>query len=257
VDGPTTAPGPANVWGKPLAWITGFALLAMAILAPVALYGVLGSLIVPGDPAATVANISESEGLFRAGITAFLVVIMLDLLIAWALYKLLRPISNDLSLLTAWLRVAFAAVFASALIGLVDAAQLVGGAEESGLAAEQIQAQVMSSIASFDNGWIGVALSIFAFHLFGLAYLLIKSVNAPVWLGILLIIAGGGYLVDGVGVILVPDYTWTVGMFTFIGEAVLIGWVFWRAVKGFAPESGGPVERVADAGLAQPAPVAS
>ena len=252
----TTSRAPHDA-GRKLAWTTAFALLAMAIMAPLALYGVLGSLIVPGDPTETVANITESEGLFRAAITAFLVVIVLDVFIAWALYKLLRPVNSDLSQLTAWLRVAFAAVFASALIGLVDAAQLVGGAEESGLAAEQIQAQVMTSLASFDNGWIGVGLSIFAFHLFGLGYLLIKSVNAPAWLGGLLVIAGGGYLVDGVGKILVPNYTWTVGMFTFIGEAVLIGWVFWRAVKGFAPESGYSNEPMAEPEAIQPAAVAS
>jgi hypothetical protein len=255
VNYPTTSPG--RDAGRRLAWTTAFALLAMAVMAPLALYVVLGSLIVPGDPAATVANITESEGLFRAAITAFLLVIVLDLFIAWALYRLLRPVNSDLSLLTAWLRVAFAAVFASALIGLVDAAQLVGGAEESGLAAEQIQAQVMSSLASFDNGWIGIGLSIFAFHLFGLGYLLVKSVNAPTWLGALLVIAGGGYLFDGVGKILVPDYTWTVGMYTFIGEAVLIGWVFWRAVKGFAPESGDSTEALAEPAATQPAPVAS
>lgn len=250
----TTAPHDA---GRKLAWTTALALLAMAIVAPLALYGVLGSLIVDGDPVTTVANITESEGLFRAAITAFLLVIVLDLFIAWGFYKLLRPVSSDLSLLTAWLRVAFAAVFASALIGLVDAAQLVGGAAESGLAAEQIQAQVMTSLASFDNGWIGIALSIFAFHLFGLGYLLIKSVNAPGWLGGLLVIAGGGYLVDGVGKILVPDYTWTVGMFTFIGEAVLIGWVFWRAIKGFAPESEDAAEPLPGPAAAHTAPVAS
>jgi hypothetical protein len=252
----TTTRPPRNA-GRTLAWTTAFALLAMAILAPVALYGVLGSLIVPGDPITTVTNITESEGLFRVTITAFLVVILLDVFIAWALYKLLRPVNSDLSLLTAWLRIAFAAVFASALIRLVDAAQLVGGADMSGLAADQIQAQVMTSLASFDNGWIGISLSIFAFHLFGLGFLLIKSVNAPAWLGALLIIAGGGYLVDGVGKILVPDYTWTIGMFTFIGEAVLIGWTFWRAVKGFAPESGEGAEPPAKTAAIQPAPVAS
>ena len=253
---PTSTRAPHDA-GRKLAWATAFALLAMAVMAPLALYGVLGSLIVPGDATATVANLTESEGLFRAAITAFLAVILLDVFIAWALYKLLRPVNSDLSLLTAWLRVAFAAVFASALIGLVDAAQLVGGAEESGLAAEQIQAQVMTSLASFDNGWIGVGLSIFAFHLFGLGYLLIKSVNAPAWLGGLLVIAGAGYLVDGVGKILVPDYTWTIGMFTFIGEAVLIGWVFWRAAKGFAPEAVSSDERPAEAAAIQPAPIAS
>jgi hypothetical protein len=243
--------------GRSLAWATALALLTMAIIAPLALYGVLGSLIVSGDPTATVANLAESEGLFRAAITAFLVVIVLDLFIAWGLYKLLRPVNSDVSLLTAWLRVAFAAVFASALTGLVDAAQLVGGAGASGLAAEQIESAVMTSLASFDNGWIGIGLSIFAFHLFGLGYLLIKSVNAPAWLGGLVIIAGGGYLVDGIGKIGVPDYTWTIGMFTFIGEAVLIGWVFWRAVKGFGPESSDATEAVAEPAAIQPAPVAS
>ena len=76
-------------------------------------------------------------------------------------------------------------------------------------------------------------------------------------MGTLLVVAGGGYLVDGVGMILVPDYTWTVGMFTFIGEAVLIGWVFWRAVEGFAPESDGAIEPLAGPAAVQPAQVTS
>ena len=49
----------------------------------------------------------------------------------------------------------------------------------------------------------------------------------------------------------------TIGMFTFIGEAVLIGWVFWRAVKGFAPESSDATEAVAEPAAIQAAPVAS
>jgi hypothetical protein len=239
-----------------LAFITGLAVAAMAVLTPFALYGALRSLVIPGDAAATVAGIAASPGLFRAGIVAFLVVILLDLLLAWTLYRLLAPVSTGIALLTAWLRVAFAAIFASALISLVYAGQLIAGADQSGLPATHIEALVMASVTSFDTGWVAIALSVFSFHLFGLGYLMIRSVNAPSWLGILLVVAGAGYLFDGLATIAVPDYTWTVAVFTFIGEPILGGWAFWRAVKGFAPESRGTTEELAEP-AAQPAPVAS
>jgi hypothetical protein len=180
---------------------------------------------------------------------------MLDVVVAWALYVLLRPVNRTLALLTAWLRLAFAAVFASALVNLLDVAQLLGSAELSTLQPEQLQAQVMSSIVSFDNGWVVIAHAIFGLHLFGLGYLLFRSADFPRFLGVLVVIAGGGYLVDSFGMILVPDYALTIGAFTFVGEALLIFWLFYRAIKGFAPESESPDGQVTDPGLVQPAPV--
>jgi hypothetical protein len=55
-----------------------------------------------------------------------------------------------------WLRLIYATVFGYALVNLLDVAQLVGGAEQSALREEQLQAQIISSIASFDDGWVGV-----------------------------------------------------------------------------------------------------
>ncbi|MEA2651805.1 MAG: hypothetical protein QOI85_1526 [Chloroflexota bacterium] len=241
---------------RKVAVIAGIGLLVMALLAPFALFGVIRSLVVPGDAAATVQNISASEGLFRAGIAAFLIVIMLDVVVAWALYVLLMPVGRTVALLTAWLRLVFAAVFGYALVNLLDVAQLVGGAEGSALQGEQLRAQVMASLASFDNGWTGIALAIFGLHLFGLGYLLFRSAHFPRFLGVLVGIAGGGYLVDSFGMILVPDYAWTVGTFTFVGEALLILWLFWRAIRGFPSESSSRGEKP-EPRLAQPAPLAS
>ena len=218
---------------RKLALVAGLGLLIMALLAPFAVFGVVDTLVVSGDPTATFHNISASEGLFRSGIAAFLIVIMLDVVVAWAFYVLLRPVHRTVALLTAWLRLAFAAVFASALINLLDAAQLVTSADQSTLPPEQLHAQVMSSIASFDYGWTGIALAIFGLHLFGLGYLLFKSADFPKFLGVLVLLAGGGYLIDSFGTILVPEYSLTIGVFTFIGEALLILWLFWRAIKGF------------------------
>jgi len=216
--------------------IAGISLLVIALLSPFALFGVLQALVVPEDATATFNNIIASEGLFRSGIAAFLIVIMLDVVVAWGLYVLLEPLNRRLALLTAWLRVAYAVVFASALVSLLDAAELVAGAGQSALQPEQLHAQVLSSIASFEGGWVAISLAIFGLHLAGLGYLVFRSVNFPRFLGVLVAIAGGGYLFDSFGTILVADYALSIGAFTFIGEALLIFWLFWRAAKGFRIE---------------------
>ena len=69
---------------------------------------------------------------------------------------------------------------------------------------EQLGSQVMASIASFDTGWIGMSLAIFGLHLLGLGYLLFKSINFPRFLGVLVVIAGAGYLADSFVRILAP-----------------------------------------------------
>lgn len=225
---------------RSMALVAGLGLLVMALLAPLAVFGVLDPLVVSGDAAATFDNLVASGGRLRGGIAAFLVVIMLDVVVAWALYVLLRPVNRTIALLTAWLRLAFAAVFASVLVNLLDAAELVAGANQSTLQPEQLHEQVMSSIASFDNGWVGIALAIFGLHLLGLGYLLYRSADFPKFLGVLVVIAGGGYLVDSFGTILIAEYSLTIGAFTFVGEALLIFWLLWRAIKGFP--SGSEIE---------------
>jgi hypothetical protein len=49
-----------------VALVAGLGLLAMAVLAPIAHFGVLETLVVPGDATATVSNITASDGLFQS-----------------------------------------------------------------------------------------------------------------------------------------------------------------------------------------------
>lgn len=88
------------------------------------------------------------------------------------------------------------------------------------------------SIHSFRNGW-DIGLAIFGLHLLLLGWLVFKA--GPRILGILVALASVGYLVDSFGKILMPHYSMTLSMFTFIGEALLIMWLFWIGFKGAGP----------------------
>lgn len=140
---------------------------------------------------------------------------------AWALYVLLRPVNATLAMLVGWLRLAAAAAFLPALANLLDVAQLLGGPAASTLPAAVVEAQVMSSIASFHNAW-DIQLAVFGLHLLGVGALVYKSVQFPRALGVLVVVAGIGYLADTFTRILVPDFTFTFSLFTFVGEALLI-----------------------------------
>jgi hypothetical protein len=209
---------------------TAVSLLLMAILAPFAQFGVLKTLIVPADAAATTTNIGASPGLFQAAIVAFLVVAILDVVVAWGFYNLLRPVDQRLALLVGSLRVVYAAIFALALLGLVHAAQLVHGATGTALQSGSLQAQVSASVGSFDTAW-HVALGIFGLRLIGLGGLLFRFA-APRLLAALVVLAGAGYLADSIGTIFVASYGLSISTFTFVGEALLIFWLFRRAARG-------------------------
>jgi len=60
--------------------------------------------VVKGDIGATVQNMRADGGLLLAGIFAYLISFICDLIVAWALYVLLIPVNRSVSLLTAWFR---------------------------------------------------------------------------------------------------------------------------------------------------------
>jgi hypothetical protein len=215
---------------RKVAFATAGSLLLMAILAAFAQFGVLKTLIVPADAAATTSNIAASSGLFQAAVAAFLIVAILDVVVAWGCYTLLRPVNKSFALVVASLRIVYAAIFAFALLNLVDAARLVDSASETALQSAPLQAQVAASVASFDTGW-HLALGIFGLHMVGLGALLF-GFGAPRLLAALVVLAGVGYVADSIGTIFVPGYALTISTFTFAGEALLIFWLFWRAASG-------------------------
>lgn len=208
-------------------------LLLMIILAIFAYGNVIPSIIISNDAAATVENLRASSGLFRLAVSGFVIVAILDVIVAWALYLVFKPANPALSLLAAWLRVAYAPIFVAALGHLFMAVRLASGTEYlSAFGANGLNAQVMLSVSAFNTLW-DMGLAVFGLHLLVAGYLAFTSGYVPKWLSVLLLVAGLGYVVDSFWKLLWPGTSLGFAQFTGMGEAALIFWLFWKSYKGF------------------------
>jgi hypothetical protein len=211
--------------------IAGFGLLAMGILAAFANFFVLQRLVVSGDAAATANNIIASEGLFRAGICSFLIVAILDVVVAWALYVLLKPTNKNLSLLTAWFRLVYAAILGIALVNLLSVLQLLSGADYlTAFEPNQLRALVMFFLDVHEQG-VFIATVFWGLWLFPLGYLVFKSGYFPRILGVLLIIACFGNMLELVTFFLIPNFDNTISLYTGYGEILFMLWLLIKGVN--------------------------
>jgi hypothetical protein len=196
----------ADLSQRQAARIAGFAYVIIIVLAFFANFYVLDRLREPGDAAATFSNIADSEGLFRSGVVAFMAVFVADAVVAWALYIFFRRVNRDLSLLTAWFRLLYTAMFGIALLNLAVVVLLVGGADAAtAVGVGPRDAQAMLFLDAYEYGW-AIALVCFGVHLALLGFMVLRSDYAPSVIGILLMMAGLGYLVDSVARLLLLNY---------------------------------------------------
>ncbi|HZD16611.1 MAG TPA: DUF4386 domain-containing protein [Actinomycetota bacterium] len=195
-----------DVSPRQAARIAGVGYLVIFVLAIFANFFARANLIESGDAAATTANIVDSEGLFRAGLVSFLVVFVVDVVIAWALYIVFRTVSRDVSLVTAWFRLVYTAFLGVGLTFFFVVLKLVSGAEYLGAFERgQVDAQVMLSLDAFNFTWL-IGLVCFGIHLILLGYLVLRSGYISRILGILLIVAGAAYIVDTLAHALLANY---------------------------------------------------
>jgi hypothetical protein len=224
-------PGPAAV-------VAGVGLALMAALGAFGNFGVLEALVTQGDPVRTANDIAAAETLFRLGIASMLLVALLDVVVAVALQPVFALADQRISTAAMWLRIAYAAVFLVAISQLVVALSRLGQPE-----------RLAGALQSFDLIW-QAGLILFAVHLLLLGYLGYRSRLLPRVLGVLLVVAGLGYLVDGLGTVAVPGFAATFAQFTFVGEVALIGWLL---IKGRRLPAPAPRRRPA-ADIPAPAP---
>ena len=219
-----------KVMGSPnkLARMTGILYFLVILTGVASEIMVHNFIIVPGDITATVNHITAYESIFRLGFVISLTRFAVFIFMVLALYKLLRPVNKDWSLVM----VAFALVSIS--IGMVSllfqyaAPLLLSRSGYSTLfTTDQWHAQVQFFINMQMLG--DKASQILVVWLLPLGYLIYKSGFFPKILGVLMVMAGVGYVTDFLVFFLLPNLNWQVAGFAFLGE---LPFPFWLLMKG-------------------------
>ncbi|AJS58668.1 DUF4386 domain-containing protein [Paenibacillus sp. IHBB 10380] len=218
------------------AFIAGISLIIMTLAAFFSYGFVHANLVIPGDASATFHNIRSSSMLFNAEIFGWVIILICDIVVAWAFYIFLKPVNTSLSLLGAWFRLTYGAILGIAILNLILGRLLSSSTDDLGLfTTEQLQALMMLFLNAFESIW-SIGLIIFGGHLLIVGYVAITSGSIPKIISILLLIAGVGYMLihlcntflpqyDGITTIL--KYVFMVPM--IVGE---LGFGLWLLFKG-------------------------
>ncbi len=173
-----------------------------------------------------------SDWLFRIGITSELLAALFFLLVAWALYVLLKPVNRSLALLFVLLNLGGVAVECVSSLIRFDAVLPLSGADYlRPLATDQLQALAML-LLNVGNSGNTVSVLFYGAWLFPLGYLVIKSAILPRILGILLMIDGLCLLICFFQLWLFPGHeklTYPLFPVMFIAE---FGFALWLSIKG-------------------------
>jgi hypothetical protein len=195
-----------NLSPRQAALVAGWAIVLMALAAGFSSGFVHGTLVDTTDASTTAQNIRTSETLFRLGILAWVFILILDILVSWSLYIVLKPVNESLSLLTAWMRLVYSAILGMAIGSLVMVLPLL---TENGstvaFTQSQINEQILGQIHGFNGIW-SMGLIVFGLHLLGLGYLALRSGFVPKIWGILILIASLGYLLIPAGELIIVDF---------------------------------------------------
>jgi len=200
---PKTAP-PMPSTRRRAVLAAGIGLILMAVLAAFA---------VP-----VVGDAEPTSAWFRLAVAALYVVVALDVLVAWALYELLRGVDAGLSGLAAVLRLVYAGVFLAGIGQLTGAVRVADEGDASSAALH---------VDAFNDVW-DASLFLFGLHLLLVGWLAFRSGWVPRWLAILLAVAGFGYAFDSVAAVLSAGSAPQVSVVTFIGEFLLAVWLLVR-----------------------------
>ncbi len=206
-------------------------------LVPLAFFGFPygpSHLFVPGNAAATANSITTSDSLFRLGIAINLLGAIVNVFVVLALYRLLKPVSQDMAALMVVLLVLSVPIgMLNELNHLVALVLLSGANYLTQFSTNQLQALVLLFHDLHSYG-LDIAQVFWGLWLFPMGYLVFKSGFLPKLIGVLLMIGCFGWLTEFVVTLLVPNLGVNLAllpMFTSWGEVLFPLWLLIKGVN--------------------------
>ncbi len=188
-------------------------------------------LIVSGDATATANNIHAFGSLFRWGFAIYLIEALCDIGLALIFYALLRPVQKDLSLLAAFFGILSTALFAVAELFYFAPSLILGGANYlKSFSPDQLNTLALLSLKLYGLGG-GIFMVFYGIAWVIRGYLIFRSGYFPKVLGVLLIIAGLGFMAKTFTLVLAPAYASNVLLLPmFVAGMSLMVWLFVKGV---------------------------
>jgi hypothetical protein len=217
----------AEASSHPKARITGVVYLLYFLTAVVGEL-LLNGLVVEGDAAATANNILAHEPLFRVGLGIGLISIVCYIAVTALFYDLFKPVNRSLSLLAAFFSLVGCAILAFAsLFRLAALAVLGGGQYLSVFKVEQLRALAFMFLELYRQA-VSICFVFFGVYCLLIGYLIFKSIFLPRILGVMMAVAGLGWL-SFLSPPLANYLSPYVLVFGFLAE---LGLMLWLLVKG-------------------------
>ena len=201
------------------------------IVGLVDMFGFTGFLVA-GDATATARNILAGELVYRIGVLTDLVALLLFVVLVVSLYNLLKGADKWHAMLMVILVSVGVAVGLANLLTKIAPLILLSGADYlSVFSRPQLDALALGSLSL--NGEGNTVTAVFwGLWLFPFGILVMRSGFFPRLLGVLLLVAGFGYVTSSVTAIVLPAYSEVVSRAAtplLLGEFPII---FWLLIKG-------------------------
>lgn len=208
-----------------IAIITGSALLLMALVAAFSA-PVISGIFVSGNPVLTALNLTSGFGKFTASLIGWLIILALDLLVSAGIYAWYKEEKPRVAFTSAALRLLYSIFLGAAIYQLLN------------ITVAMPAPAIYNHIHAFHSIW-GWGLVAFGLHLITLG-ILFKHEGGKKWLTViiktLLILAGAGYLVLYVGMLIAPSpMAFKAAIEPVFLIPMILGEVFfaiWMLVKG-------------------------
>jgi hypothetical protein len=207
--------------------------LLYLLLVPFGFFGgeYILSITVPGNAVATVNNIMGHTLLFRLSILSALITPIVTVLVALFLYKLFKSVNKNQAVLMVVFALAAAPIAMLNELNHFAVLQLLNGTDYLKVfSVDQLYSQVMFFLDLNHYGAF-IATIFWGLWLLPMGYLVFRSGFLPRIIGVLLIIAGFGYIIDSAALFLLPDLNIDISQFTFIGELLLLLWLLIKGVN--------------------------
>ena len=166
---------------------------------------------------APVETVENNDLLVRIGIIAFLITVVFDVVVAWALRELYR--THPLTVLSTYFRMMHAAIMGVAIFALPLALK------------ETTRDDILVQVDTFNYIWL-IGLFFFGIHL----TLLSKIAIVPKFIKVFLAMAGGMYVVDTVAHFLLSNYSDYASVFLLLVAVPSIfgemSFALWLLIKG-------------------------